>query len=167
MEAYAFASVRREQKAAAASEAGAVIRRRAAGNGGFTLTATKAAPKAVLAKGKAAVAAAKKPVDAGEVIRKAGASAFRGGVAGMVAGVAQAREPERLGAGRSLASYGRTCCPFPRRLTSGGQVGAFMWMRTVMNYQACAAGFACSCPLGPILRADAVPLRSMPTAARW
>eukprot|EP00959_Pyramimonas_sp_CCMP1952_P155047 3244007-Pyramimonas_sp.AAC.1 len=51
----------------------------------------------------AAAATHKKPPSFGEIMKKASAKAFRGGVAGMAAGVVQ--------------------------------VGAFMWMRTLMNYQ--------------------------------
>jgi len=57
-----------------------------------------------IATAKGAVAASvKKPATFGEIMKVASAKAFRGGVAGMAAGVIQ--------------------------------VGAFMWMRTLMNYQ--------------------------------
>ena len=127
MEAYAFAGIREEQR-----RAPAVLRRRAAGRGGFTLTAAAAPAKgkaAVKAAGKGAAAAVVKP-DVGAVNKKASASAFRGGVAGFAAGVVQARART----GVSIAF--RAGAPNARPARGATQVGTFMWMRTVMNYQA-------------------------------
>ncbi len=89
MEAYALREIRKSQRTLNARTP-LVMRRRACGVAAISLTAaTKAAP----AKGKAAVPAAapaKKP-NVGDVLKKASASAFRGGVAGFMAGVVQAR----------------------------------------------------------------------------
>ena len=90
MEAYAFAGIREQKRRESAA---LPLRRRGANRGaGFTLTAASAAP----AKGKkGAVAAAPVKPDLGAVLKKASASAFRGGVAGFAAGVVQARPPSR------------------------------------------------------------------------
>ena len=90
MEAYAFAGIREQKRRESAAMP---LRRRGANRGaGFTLTAASAAP----AKGKkGAVPAAPVKPDLGAVLKKASASAFRGGVAGFAAGVVQARPPPR------------------------------------------------------------------------
>jgi hypothetical protein len=94
MEAYAYAGIREQRRSGGG---GAVaLRRRAAGRGGFTLTAA-AAPAKGAKGGKGAVAAAPAPVkaDVRAVLKKASATAFRGGVAGFAAGVLQARPAAR------------------------------------------------------------------------
>lgn len=86
MEAYAHRQLQQRQSRAS-SRTPLVMRRRASGVAAITLTAVKAP-----AKGKSAAtpAAAPKP-SVGAVIKKASATAFRGGVAGFLAGVVQAR----------------------------------------------------------------------------
>ena len=84
MEAYAYAGIREQKRRECAAMP---LRRRGAGRGGFTMTAASAP-----AKGKRGAAAAAPPkADVGAVLKKASASAFRGGVAGFAAGVVQAR----------------------------------------------------------------------------
>jgi hypothetical protein len=143
MEVYALREIRKQQRRPQELRSGrgaVLLRSRCTVN---TASVTLATASVTASKARTAVKQkkgsvqeeVKAKVDVAAVLKKASATAFRGGVAGFAAGVIQ--------------------------------VGSFMWMRTVMNYQARAAGFACSFPLGPILRADAVPLRRMPTAARW
>lgn len=184
MEAYAHRQLQQRQSRAS-SRTPLVMRRRASGVAAITLTAVKAP-----AKGKSAAtpAAAPKP-SVGAVIKKASATAFRGGVAGFMAGVVQARRthphafpptptqrrsgarqrPRRAcrharavgwpgvpawAAGAQAALFAvaprgsesqptraRACWAPPPELQLTGlhlprlQVGSFMWMRTVMNYQ--------------------------------
>jgi hypothetical protein len=85
MEAYAFAGIREQKRRESAAMP---LRRRGANRGaGFTLTAASAPAKGK----KGAAPAAPVKADLGAVLKKASASAFRGGVAGFAAGVVQAR----------------------------------------------------------------------------
>ena len=87
MEAYAFAGIREQKRRESAAMP---LRRRGANRGaGFTLTAASAPAKGK----KGAAPAAPVKADLGAVLKKASASAFRGGVAGFAAGVVQARPP--------------------------------------------------------------------------
>lgn len=107
------------------------LRRRDVGRGGFTLTAAAVPAKgkaAVVAKGKAAAAPAikkkvadvkgkagaaaalaKEKPDVVAVLKKASASAFRGGVAGFAAGVLQARGCKRARKNPELRAGGLPC----------------------------------------------------------
>jgi hypothetical protein len=137
MEALAYAGIREEKRRSASAGGGVVLRRRGAGRGGFTLTAASSP-----AKGKAVAAPAPPAkVDVGAVLKKASASAFRGGLAGFAAGVVQARgawraRPRRVHAPTRLAASRRLRSAHARARARRDQVGSFMWMRTVMNYQA-------------------------------
>jgi len=107
MEVYALREVRkmqrRKQESVDSARVAVVVRRRTVTLATASVTAAKPKAAVAAAKKKGEAVAATKEVDVGAVLKKASASAFRGGIAGFAAGVIQ--------------------------------VGSFMWLRTVMNYQ--------------------------------
>jgi hypothetical protein len=128
MEVYALREVRkmqrRKQESVDSARVAVVVRRRTVTLATASVTAAKPKAAVAAAKKKGEAVAATKEVDVGAVLKKASASAFRGGIAGFAAGVIQVCvQSSRAGCVGVYVAGARECGP----LCSSSDEDAVIW----------------------------------------